>query len=164
MLRYWSVAVMTSLAVGLLPAGAALASAAPAAGPALPNPCATFSRAAADTLFGVRPGTRVREKLSGRAGANPSRTCTAARGRKRLTVVIYRHPVSLPAGLKCVKDAKLGTHGLICVSATKTKHITVAAFRNRGHGYVRDTFNVTLPHRGSALAAFARAQRQRLDH
>jgi hypothetical protein len=165
MLKYLSAAAVAMLALGLAPAAAQAAAAPPPVKP-LPNPCTSFTLNSADVIFGQRAGTHLTMKLTSAKGANPYRTCTVThppRQLRRLTVTIHQHPVALPKGLQCFSRPKLGAHGEVCVSTVKKVNLSIAAFRNRGHGYVTDRVNETLPRQGAALYTFTLAQRKKLD-
>jgi hypothetical protein len=167
MRTYLSAAAIAALALGLAPAAAQAATAAPAPVPKpLVNPCTTFTVNSADVIFGMRAGTRLTEKLTSTTSANSFRTCTVTHPPKqvrRLAVVIHEHPVAMPKGMQCFARPKLGAHGIVCLSTIKTVHLTISAFRNRGHGYVTDRLNETLPRQGAQLYTFTLAQRKKMS-
>jgi hypothetical protein len=165
MLKYLSAAAVAALALGLAPAVAAQAATAAPAPKPLVNPCTTFTLNSADVIFGIRAGTHLTEKLTSATSANSSRTCTVThppRQVRRLAVVIHEHPVAMPKGMRCFARPKLGAHGVVCLSTVQTVHLTISAFRNRGHGYVTDRLNETLPRQGAQLYTFTLAQRKKL--
>ncbi|HET7015215.1 MAG TPA: hypothetical protein VFI65_14955 [Streptosporangiaceae bacterium] len=154
-------AVLATALMGLglvAPVAASAAGSAGAAGKPPPNPCGTFTAAAAHRIFKVGSSTKLRGvSRSFGHGANQIRTCTIKHPRHVLVVNVARFSEDFGAPVKCYKRPKLGKHGVICVSTQKSFPITFALFRKDGV-YFTDSYNQNLANKGARMYSFALAQ------
>jgi hypothetical protein len=160
-----AVLVVLGLVVLGFAATAAQASATAAAGPAAakaakapPAACRTFTRDSADALFGLRKGTKLKEKQTKiGSGSSQASICTVTKGAAELRVITSIGGGGFGGPFKCYKRPKLGSDGRVCVSTSKSFPDTFAIYNKHGIGF-SDNYNRTLPHQGARLYAFALAQ------
>jgi hypothetical protein len=156
------VSVLTKLATGVAASGLVLAAAPIAAQAAAvkapPSPCKTFTAKSVDALFGVKRGTRLSEKLTKfGSGSNETLICTIKHAPRQLIVSTSASAGGFGGPLKCYKEPKLGSHGLLCVSDNKKFSFTFVRFERHGIWF-SDDYNQTLPKKGARLYTFALAQ------
>jgi hypothetical protein len=136
------------------------AQAAPAA-PAAKTPaasCKTFTTTSADSLFGLRKGTKIKEKQTrSGTGANTTWVCKATSGKSQLVVTTSDYSGGFGGPYKCYKRPKLGPDGAVCVGTLKKYPGTFALFSRHGV-FFADDFSKTLPQQGARLYTFALAQ------
>ncbi len=158
-------AIAVAMATGLMAlglAGPAVAGSATgtagSAGKPPPNPCKTFTSAAAHRIFAVAKSAKLTQASKSYGhGSNQIRICMVKHPRHVLVVNVARSSEDFGAPVKCFKRPKLGKHGVVCVSTEKSFPITFALFRRAGV-FFTDSYNQNLPARGARMYAFALAQ------
>jgi hypothetical protein len=155
MVRSAAAAVIAALVVALAPLAASDASTT-APGTAPPNPCKTFTLAAARTLLGAGRNTALTEKRTTFNNGYEIRGCTIKYHSRRLAVQTQRHPGAF-GSVTCYRHRRLGSYGRVCLSATPTYKYTFSVFRKNGVYYSAGV-NEQLPSHGAKIYTFALAQ------
>jgi hypothetical protein len=155
MLKSAAAAVIAALVVALAPLAASDASTTAPGTAAPPNPCTTFTFAAARTVLGVGKNTRLTEKLHSYNVGYKLRACTIKYHSHLLAVETQRHKVTFE-NVNCYRHRTLGSYGRVCQSDVPNFPDTYAAFR-KNHVYYIATINKQLPSRGAKIYTFALA-------
>ncbi len=121
-----------------------------------PNPCATFTVASADTLFGIGTHTRLAEKLTEMKRPDLIRYCTIKHAGLKLTVGTQFRPGAF-GNSRCYRRPRLGAKGYVCLSGIRAIHFTFSVFR-KDKVYVSAYVNEQLADQGAAIYTFALAQ------
>jgi hypothetical protein len=123
----------------------------------LPGPCASFTTAQAQALFGGHP-----HLTKTRINSSSYRTCVVAAGARSLHVTVSRTKSGTPAHYACYSHASLGTGGRVCLSTSRSAPGTTA-YVAKGGVHVVDVLSRTEPSHGKGLFTFAAHQHKSLS-